>query len=183
MAFPQKRNRARRRTTWCEVGQNQILVIAKVFFNLNHVLLGNGIFSPEGIRTIALKEGFEFQRQRVTEALRHHEIHEAFHETDLSRGLKPEHVPPKCGEQVFGGGFGFRTVLQIQRVFVNGRVVGNWFGVRRQRKKFDPLAVGKLFQVLEYIFRVHWWCFGWQDCRRDAPQFKNRLPPSSREMA
>ena len=91
------------------------------------MVLGIGIAAPEGVLLVAQEEGLEFQRDRQAHRIGQHEVHEALAEADLPCRVNPQHIVAQLGEEVFGGGFGFRAVFQVQRVFVDGRVIGNRF--------------------------------------------------------
>ena len=85
-------------------------------------MLRIGVGPPEGIRAVALEERLEFQWQRLALALGQHEIHPSLLDPDLARRLKPQHVLAKRGEKVLGGGLGLGAVLQVEHIFLNGRV-------------------------------------------------------------
>lgn len=162
--------------TGAEVGEDQVFVIAQIFFDLDDVLLWVGVLSPKRIRAIALEERLEFQRQRVTQALRYHEVNEALHDADRSCRLESEDIFPKRGEEVLCGRLGLRAVLQVEGVFVKRSVIGNGQRFGCERQEFDALTIRELFKCLEYVFRVHCCLVRLAHCQRPGTQFKNRLP-------
>jgi hypothetical protein len=120
------------------------------------VILRIGVGPPEGIRAVTLKKRFEFQRQRLAQALRQHEIHVPFHDANLSRRLKPKHILAKRGEKVFGGGFGLGAVLQVEQIFFNGLVSRKRARIRCRRRKFDVLTLGEFLNGNKYVVGLHW---------------------------
>ena len=90
-----------------QVGENQIFVVAQIFFDLGDVVLWVGVVTPKGIRAVALKERFEFQGERFSPRLGQHEIHPSLPLPHLARGLKTQNIFAQRGKKVFRGGFGF----------------------------------------------------------------------------
>ncbi len=139
-----------------QVGEYEIFVFAEIFLDLIDVLFGVGLVAPNVVRGfVVLKKRFEFERQRLAHALRQHEIHPAFAAANLPRGLKTENVFAQGGEQILGGGFGFRRVFQVQQVFGNGRVGRERAGLGRRRQKFNPRARGECAQGIENLSVIH----------------------------
>ncbi len=106
------------------------------------------IAAPKRIRAVAQEQRLEFELHRLAHALGEHEINEAFGDSDLSCRLKSEQVLAKRGEQVFGGGFGLRAILQVERIFVNRFVIGNRLCIGRARREFDAFALGEITKGL-----------------------------------
>ena len=138
-----------------EVGEDEVFVVAEIFFDLRDVVFGIGILAVNRIRAVTQEERFQFQRQRVAHAFRQHEIHETFHDPDLARGLKTEDILAKRGEHIFGGGFGLGAVLQVEQIFFNWSVSGGLAHARRERKEIHALKRGEFTQGVEDFGVIH----------------------------
>ena len=132
-----------------KVGENEVFVIAEVFLDLRDVLLGVGVVAPQGVRAVALKQRFEFERERLSLALGQHEVHPALAGANLAGGLKTQNIFAERREKVLGGGLGLGDVLEVEDVLLDGRVTGNRLGLGRQRQELDSIARDKLTQGLE----------------------------------
>ena len=103
----------------------------------------------------ALEKRLEFQRQRIAHALRQHEIHETFHDTNLTGGLKPKDILAERGEQVFGGGFGLGAVFQVEQILLNRRVGRGLALVGRERQKIHALLAREGLKRNENVVWFH----------------------------
>ena len=75
-----------------QVGENQIFVVAQIFFDLGDVVFGIGVFAPDGVRAVALEKRLEFKRNQLARLFRQHEIHPAITGHDLTGGQKSKHI-------------------------------------------------------------------------------------------
>ena len=138
-----------------KVGQDQVFVVAQIFFNLGGVMLWVGVVAPQGIGAVALKERLEFQGDRLPLRLGQHEINPSLAEANLARGLETKNVLAEFGEKVFRGGFGFDGVFQVQDILANGRVIGNRPFLRRRRQEFNTFARSELAQRIQDVSINH----------------------------
>lgn len=149
-----------------KVRQHQILMVAQVFFDLSGVVLGIGVAPPQGIGAVSLKKRLEFQRQRVALWLGQHEIHPSLATDDLAGGKETEDVFAQRAEKLLGGGLGLGAVLEVEHVFMDGRVIGNRPGIGRERQKFNAFASGELTQRNQNFSVIHGQIVGLPDSGR-----------------
>jgi len=138
-----------------QIGERQVFVIAQILFDLGDVMLGVGIAAPDRVRAVPLEQRLEFKLHGISHAFREHEVHVAFGHPNLPGRLKTQHIFAECGKEVFGGGFGFGPIFQVQRILVNGRIVRDRLSIGRERQEFNPLAFRELLEGFEYVVCVH----------------------------
>ena len=105
-----------------EVGEDEILIVPQVFFDLVDVVLRIGVGPPKRVGPVAQKKRFQFQRKWFPLWLGQHEIDPPFARAHLARGHKVENVLAERGKKVFRGCFRFYDVLEVEEIFLNGLV-------------------------------------------------------------
>src|SRR5208283_2327014 len=101
-----------------EIGEDEVFVVAQVFFNLGDVLLWVRAAPPKSVRAVALKERLEFQGERFAHWLRQHKIHPSLPAAHLAGWLKTQNILAERGEKVLRGGFGFDGVFEVEHILL-----------------------------------------------------------------